>query len=165
MSLRPRALLAGFIAPCFPTSGLSLLFCCCTFVICGGEAVAPWSAAAMIARPEARGVAPARSFGSIGHAENRLPRSGFDAPRAAGLSAVRGRHDVLKTKGPGIARRGLGYREVVKRQQFASYIASNSRRQTAPACYREGSDFRTDWRHCTSSGKNIAPFSAADRRL
>ena len=34
-----------------------------------------------------------------------------------------------KTKGPGIARRGLGYR-VVERRQFTSRIASNSRRQT-----------------------------------
>jgi hypothetical protein len=37
-----------------------------------------------------------------------------------------------KTKGPDIARRGLGCR-VVERQQFASCIASNSRRQKAPA--------------------------------
>ena len=59
-----------------------------------------------------------------------IVRHGFRSefsPASAVLK--RSQEATPKTKGPGIARRGLGYR-VVERQQFASCIASNSRRQT-----------------------------------
>jgi hypothetical protein len=58
----------------------------------------------------------------------RLLRSSFGPLRRAfGSGRGCGGRRPKKTKGPGIARRGLGYR-VVERRQFACCIASNSRR-------------------------------------